>query len=125
MLYGRREGGVPIVHAARRIENSADGDRSRRFAIAPEALFDEHRAAHEEGLEVVGYYHSHPSGDGRPSVRDLETAWPSVSYLIVAPRDGASTVVRSWRLREDGRAFDEEEILYAGPLIDSSRSVEP
>lgn len=45
----------------------------------------------ELGLEVVGFYHSHPTGPPRFSATDAARAtWPGVSYFLVhlKPREG-------------------------------------
>ena len=40
------------------------------FEIDPQALIDAHRGEREGGLRVMGYFHSHPSGDAYPSETD-------------------------------------------------------
>ena len=46
----------------------------------------EHRAIEKEcdraGLDIVGYYHSHPDHASYASIRDTEQAWPDYFYLI-------------------------------------------
>lgn len=44
------------------------------FEIDPQALIDAHRAARTGGPQVLGYYHSHPAGDPRPSATDRAMA---------------------------------------------------
>lgn len=48
------------------------------FEIDPQALIDAHRAARAAaegaGAQVVGYYHSHPSGPPHPSATDRAMA---------------------------------------------------
>lgn len=44
------------------------------FEIDPQALIDAHRAARAGGPEVVGYFHSHPTGAAAPSATDLAMA---------------------------------------------------
>lgn len=44
------------------------------FEIDPQALIDAHRAAREGGPELLGYFHSHPSGAARPSKTDAAMA---------------------------------------------------
>lgn len=56
------------------------------------------------GLEVLGFYHSHPAGPARPSDADLELAFPGYLYVIVEPGVGT---VRAWRLAGAARAFAE------------------
>lgn len=60
-------------------------DPRSRFEVAPEPLLAAHRAARQGGLQVLGSFHSHPSGKTRPSVHDAEQAAPDGSlWLIVA-----------------------------------------
>lgn len=44
------------------------------FEIDPQALIDAHRSERAGGLELVGYYHSHPHGEARPSTTDQAMA---------------------------------------------------
>ena len=45
------------------------------FEIDPQALIDAHRAARRTGApEVIGYYHSHPTGPAAPSATDRACA---------------------------------------------------
>ncbi|MEE4199781.1 M67 family metallopeptidase [Erythrobacter sp.] len=41
-----------------------------RFEVDPQALIDAHRAARGDGPQVLGYFHSHPSGEPVPSAID-------------------------------------------------------
>ena len=49
------------------------------------------------GVRIVGYYHSHPTGEPRPSPSDREAAVPEPVYLIVS---AASEPARhaAWRM---------------------------
>jgi proteasome lid subunit RPN8/RPN11 len=93
LLLGR--GAVEEVRAA---ENVA-ADRSRRFEIDPQALIDAHRAARAGGLEVVGYYHSHPSGLAEPSAIDRAMASGDGKVWGIVGEGG----VTFWR--DDGDSF--------------------
>ena len=57
-------------------------------AIIYEIAHTEHRQIEDEcdeaGLEIVGYYHSHPDHGSYASIRDSERAWPDSFYLIVS-----------------------------------------
>ena len=46
----------------------------RHFEIDPNALIAAHRAARAGGLELLGYYHSHPNGLAEPSPTDQAAA---------------------------------------------------
>ena len=47
-------------------------DPALRFEIDPATLVAAHRAARAGGPEVLGYYHSHPTGHPLPSATDCE-----------------------------------------------------
>lgn len=113
VLLGEREGDSGLVFEAHGVDNVSAGNRERRYEVAPGELLSMHRSARERGIEVIGFFHSHPSGDARPSRHDRRTAWFSASYLIVAVRGGEVREFRSWRLRGAEAEFGEEEILYA------------
>ncbi len=44
------------------------------FEIDPQALIDAHRAERAGGLQIIGYYHSHPAGPAHPSQTDTRMA---------------------------------------------------
>ena len=62
-----------------------------RFLIDPKDHFDARRAARGRGLEVLGFYHSHPTSPAWPSATDVtEAAYPDAVYLIVSLEGGAA-----------------------------------
>jgi desampylase len=69
-----------------------------RFELDPAALLAAHRAARQGGPAVLGHYHSHPSGDARPSPRDAADAAPDNSLWLIV----AGGAVTAWRARADG-----------------------
>ena len=76
-------------------------DDPHRYLIAPEDL---HRITLElsrSGLEVLGFYHSHPDHRAVPSSFDTEHAWPWYSYVILEVRGGQAAELASWRLEDD------------------------
>ena len=88
----------------------------KRYTIPPEdLLWGELRAEHL-GMEVIGYFHSHPDHTASPSEVDRELAWPNYSYLIASVRQGRVQGRRSWRLREDRSRFDEEPVVVVDAL---------
>ena len=69
------------------------------YEIRPRELFALFRRLREERIELVGIYHSHPTGDNFPSARDLERAYyPETPYVIVSPRAEAAQPVRAFLL---------------------------
>lgn len=102
-----------VVERVLTADNEHPSARSNRYLIPPERVLAARREARALNLRIVGYYHSHPGRSAEPSGHDLEDAWPAVSYLIVPVAEGVPGRPRSWRLREDGRGFQEEEVVGA------------
>jgi len=109
-LIGRADAASTMVERVAPAGNEREDSRHNRFLIHPEAVLAAHKEARALGLDVVGYYHSHPDHPARPSEFDREHAWPGLSYLIVSVRSGAVAEARSWRLTDDRERFEEEEI---------------
>ena len=97
------------------ISNAREEEAKRtRFLIRPEELMRGERHARSRGLDVIGFYHSHPDEAAVPSAYDLEHAWPTYSYIVVSVRAGRAADLRSWEMEPDRSGFSEEEIGTAG-----------
>ena len=97
------------------INRRHDSPRNR-FAVEPLDVIEADRAAQALGLDVVGWYHSHPDHPARPSEYDREHAWPWYSYIIVSVNKRAPRDMTSWRLRDDRSGYTEERIEVHGKL---------
>jgi proteasome lid subunit RPN8/RPN11 len=106
-LNGTERGVTELLRAA---NDREDASQYNRFLITPEAYMRGEKAARAKGLDIVGFYHSHPNAPARPSQYDLDHAWPVYSYVIVSIKDGTAADMTSWRLKDDRSAFDPEEI---------------
>ncbi|MFW6382981.1 MAG: desampylase [Haloferacaceae archaeon] len=110
LLAGEREtdGDRSVVTATYAAENVAETPESR-YLIDPEEQFELFEAIEAAGLDVVGFYHSHPTGPTHPSETDAARAtWPDRSYVICA-LDGYP-FVGSWRWRDGEEAFEQETV---------------
>jgi proteasome lid subunit RPN8/RPN11 len=83
-------------------------DDPHRYLIPPEDLRRLELELRAEGLEIVGYYHSHPDHPAAPSAFDAEHAWPWYSYLIVRVDGGQGAEVASWVLDDDRPSMNPE-----------------
>jgi len=99
-----------VVHEAHALPNTTEEGPRRRFLVRPGDYRGAETRARETGLELLGFYHSHPDHPARPSQFDLDHAWPSFSYVIVSVMAGEDQLLTSWRLKEDRSAFDEEPV---------------
>ena len=60
-------------------------DDPNRFLIDPKEHIDARRAGRRRGLEIVGFYHSHPHSPAVPSATDLlEASYSGYLYAIVS-----------------------------------------
>lgn len=59
-------------------------ERARdRYLMDPREQMQVERECDAAGLEVAGFYHSHPDHPARASVTDAERSWAGYFYLIV------------------------------------------
>ena len=103
------------VREALPLGNHSDEERHRRFVVTPQDYQQAEARADALGVELIGFYHSHPDHPAVPSQFDLDHAWPNLSYVIVSVRTGQDRELRSWRLRPDRSRFDEEVVTQRSP----------
>lgn len=111
LLLGVTLGDKKQVSALLPISNAReDSARHNRYLLTPQDYMHAEQEAARQGLDVLGVFHSHPDHPNRPSEFDREWAMPWFSYVITSVNQGQAVESRSWRLRQDRSAFDEEEI---------------
>jgi proteasome lid subunit RPN8/RPN11 len=98
------------IHALYPLVNRRDDSPNNRFSVTSQDVLDAEKAARQQGLEVVGWYHSHPDHPARPSQYDRDHAWPWYSYVIVSVANKVPEEMTSWRLADDRTEFEFEEI---------------
>lgn len=95
LLFGR-DGCITEATVARNIA----AEPGTHFEIDPSHLFDAHRRSRTGPERLIGCWHSHPNGDGRPSTHDRagvsDESW---LWLIVAGGQ-----IRAWRPMPQGFA---------------------
>jgi proteasome lid subunit RPN8/RPN11 len=82
-----------------------EGERHHRFRIGPDEFLRVEKEARLRGLEVIGFYHSHPDHPSAPSEHDREQALPFYSYIILSVQKGAAAALSSWELSGDRARF--------------------
>jgi proteasome lid subunit RPN8/RPN11 len=117
-LLGNDAENARDVLAAFPLTNRRDDSPRNRFSLTPDDFRAAEKAAAEQGLELVGWYHSHPNHPARPSEYDREHAWPWYSYVIVGVEHGESKQMTSWRLADDRSHFVPEELkVFVGARL--------
>jgi proteasome lid subunit RPN8/RPN11 len=107
-LMGLSHGGACAVQTVIPLPNEAA--EPDRYSIGAPTVLRLELQARRAGVELIGFYHSHPSGDALPSATDLELACPGYLYFIVAGH-GA---LRAWLLKPDRTGFSELATVWAG-----------
>jgi len=113
ILLGRIQDSQKVVMDVVEFENAQQDNKERRYLITAEEYVHAEKVAQARGLEVLGFYHSHPDHPARPSQYDQENAWTWFSYLITRVEKGEPAESTCWVLREDRSAFDEEKLITA------------
>jgi proteasome lid subunit RPN8/RPN11 len=105
-----------------RAGNTRTDSAHNRYHIAPEELVKIQRQARKLGLDIVGFYHSHPDHPAMWSPTDFaEAHWLGCSYVITSVDRGAAKITNSFLLsgtsEEDKQFVDEPvEILIDQPV---------
>ena len=99
-----------VVSEAFTLPNTTEEGPRRRFLVRPGDYRVAEQRARDAGLDLLGFYHSHPDHPAKPSQYDLDHAWPFFSCVIVSVMAGEDKLLTSWRLKDDRSAFDEEHV---------------
>jgi proteasome lid subunit RPN8/RPN11 len=105
-LIGWRGPSGSRVEAAERALNRCVEAPQTGFAIDPMDYLNAERAAEARGLEMVGFYHSHPDAPPRPSATDLAFAWPNMVYLVASVQAGSPADLGAFVLDTERRALE-------------------
>ncbi len=110
------EGAEAVNHVQQivRAGNTRTDSAHNRYNIAPQELVKIQRLARGLGLDIVGFYHSHPDHPAQWSVTDFaEAHWLGCSYIITSIEQGKAKTTNSFLLSgtaEDNKKFEDEAI---------------
>jgi proteasome lid subunit RPN8/RPN11 len=111
LLIGIVEGDTILVSGLAEAENTFPTEEQfHRMGLAPSFWAEVEDYADERGVQVVGFYHSHPDHPAEPSEYDLAHAFPNMAYIIVSVQGGGVNHILNWRLREDRSQFDPDDL---------------
>jgi proteasome lid subunit RPN8/RPN11 len=123
VLLGGEQEGVKVVGEVWRAANARDDSPQNRYLIPPQELLRAEKEARARGLQIIGYYHSHPDVAARPSQYDRQHAWPWYSYLIVSVRAGQAAELLAWVVEDEQGPFVAEEIDRRSPIADRQQEL--
>jgi proteasome lid subunit RPN8/RPN11 len=97
--------------------NATSEDPAKRYLIDPLEFLDVDKWAEQRGLNICGFYHSHPDHPPAPSDYDRKLAWEGYLYLIVSIKAGIFGEARAWIWNTDEERFG--EVIFQSPHIES------
>jgi proteasome lid subunit RPN8/RPN11 len=127
VLLGKSDGDGNHVAQIVRAGNTRTDSAHNRYNIAPQELVKIQRQARGLGLDIVGFYHSHPDHPAQWSPTDFaEAHWIGCSYVITAVEKGKAATTNSFLLtgttEEDKKFVDQAiEIAVATQNISTER----
>jgi proteasome lid subunit RPN8/RPN11 len=103
------------IQAAVRSGNTRTDSAHNRYQISPVELLKIERGARAQGLDIAGFYHSHPDHPAQWSQTDLaEAHWLGCCYIITAVEQGKAALTNSFLLagaNEEEKHFENQQIV--------------
>jgi proteasome lid subunit RPN8/RPN11 len=113
-LLGRFVDGGWMVDDSVRAGNTRTDSAHNRYNIAPVELVKIEREARRRGLDIAGFYHSHPDHPAQWSPTDFaEAHWIGCAYVITAVSQGKAAETNSFLLAgttEEDKRFEQQLI---------------
>ena len=106
--------GEGTVTEVRRARNTVVERARDRYEMDPLDQIRIQRECDEEGLEVLGYYHSHPDHPAQASATDAQRSWSGWFYLIVSVHDGRAADMNVFVAERDGGPMRPEPMDVSG-----------
>ncbi len=114
LLGGADEDTIQVAETVRAGNTRTDAAHNR-YHIAPEELVRVQRSARGKGLDIVGFYHSHPDHPAQWSPTDFaEAHWFGCAYVITSIEDGKANFTNAWILKgsgEEDKRFEKIEVF--------------
>ena len=105
VLLGRFAGDrVEVVDASSGTNQNTDRSQDR-YLLDPADIVRADREARERGLDIVGFWHSHPDHPARPSQFDTDHAWADYVYVIVNTTTDGAGDLNGFTLSDEGEPF--------------------
>lgn len=103
-----------LVSASVSAGNTRTDSAHNRYQIAPVELVRIEREGRRQGLDIAGFYHSHPDHPAQWSATDFaEAHWLGCCYLITEVAKGSAVVTNSFLLAgatEEEKRFEPQMI---------------
>ena len=112
ILLGREQDDSRVVFEAVPCRNAYEGEQADRFQLDPKEQIAADRRARELGLDVLGFFHSHPDCDAYFSKTDLQNSCPWYSFVVLSIQKGEFHHANSWLPNFEQTDAAKEELTY-------------
>ncbi|MBT3401030.1 MAG: M67 family metallopeptidase [Rhodospirillaceae bacterium] len=110
LLIGERADNAVLVSDARESRNIA-ANPCANFEVDPGLRLRLQRELRGHGSEIVGVFHSHPSGDPAPSKTDSAAIWePDLLWLITAVDQGVVGASQAYAIAGSETGFSFRQV---------------
>lgn len=110
-MLGALDGAGKRVKLAVPLENAYQGRQATRYELRPEDLLRADRAARDQGMDLIGIFHSHPDCDAYFSETDLKNSCPWYSFVVLSMKGGEFDHANSFLPNTDQTAADKEDLI--------------
>ena len=103
LLFGSlaEDGSAETVCACRMQNQCTESKSGYHYRMEPFEIHHAEAYYAKRGLELIGFYHSHPDHPALASAEDLREMIPETVYLIVSAMHGECAEMKAWIRRGD------------------------
>jgi proteasome lid subunit RPN8/RPN11 len=112
IMIGKMDGDARTVTKAVACVNVYVGDQADRFRIDEKEQMRIQKEADAAGLDVVGFFHSHPDCDAYFSSTDLAHSWPWYSNVVMSVQKGKFHHARAFVVNLDQSVAEPEALAH-------------
>jgi proteasome lid subunit RPN8/RPN11 len=102
--------GSSVVTQTRRVRNTMVERARDRYEMDPLDQIRIQRECDDTGLEIAGYYHSHPDHPAQASITDSRRSWAGPIYMIVSCVAGEVVDANAFTAEQDGGPMNPEPL---------------
>jgi len=114
LLVGSIQSDIVKITEVHPSKNLTSGNPAKSFEVDPKLRFDVMREAQSrnDGVDIIGHYHSHPDGPAAPSAKDLSMAYePNMVWLICRVAPNEEVTIGAFQPCSDRSAFNTLELV--------------
>lgn len=106
--------------AGNKVGGEATYTKHRRYSIDPKDILQVQKQARQQGLNIIGVYHSHPDDAAVPSECDRAQAWPEYAYVIVSVQG-----ISAQEMLAQGKESGSKAVDIQNWALDSNHQFQP